>query len=73
MAMSEPMPGATSSPPSTIDCTKDTVASSGGIRSGLTRARPAISGWRSANQTLRVPPMESPTTATESLRAARSV
>ena len=44
MAMSDPMPGATSSPPSTMACTNPIVSSSGGERSGLTRASPAISG-----------------------------
>ncbi len=67
------MPGATSSPPSIIASTNDTVPSSGGDSKGLTTARAAISGWRWASQTPSVPPMERPTTTTASLRAASSV
>ena len=51
---------------------KATVSASGGTMSGLTSTSAAISGWRSASQTLNVPPMESPTTTTESHRAASS-
>ena len=49
------------------------VSASGGDRRGFTTAMAAISGWCSASQTLSMPPMESPTTTTPSLRAARSV
>ena len=72
MAMSDPMPGATSSPLSIIDSMSATVPASGGATSGLTTARAAISGCRSASHTLSRPPMDSPTTTTESLRAASS-
>ena len=71
--MSDPMPGATSSPPSIMAWMKATVSASGGASSGFTTAMAAISGWCSANQTLNMPPMESPTTTTPSLRAASSV
>ena len=40
--------------------------------SGLTTTMAAISGWCWASHTLSIPPMERPTTTTESLRAASS-
>ena len=43
---------------------------SGGSTNGLTRAMPAISGWCSASQQVRVPPIDRPATATRSQRAA---
>ncbi len=71
--MSDPMPGATSSPFSIIDSMNAMESACGGARSGLTTAMAAISGWRSASHTLSSPPMESPTTTTASLRAASPV
>jgi len=60
-------------PPSIMASMNATVSASGGWMSGLTRTSAAISGWRSASHTLSVPPMESPTTTTDSQRVANSM
>ena len=70
--MSLPMAGITAIPLSRIPFIMSMNDGAGGSTAGFTQTMPAISGCLVASQTVRVPPIDRPTTTTLSQRPASS-
>ena len=66
--MSDPMPSIVSWPWSSSACTPSAIPS-GGVTTALMQTMPAISGWSAARLSVSAPPIDRPTTATDSQRA----
>ena len=71
--MSFPTAGITVLPLSRMPRSISRKDTAGGSMAGFTKTMPAISGWRSASHTVRVPPIDNPATTILSQRAARSL